>query len=63
MSTTTNLKEIASINLSFAQAEIGMCDDSESISRAINHVQQALACLSILAPEFSAPDDASEEAA
>ena len=60
---TAELKELAYINLNFALAEIEHGDDSEAITRALDHIVKAAACLKIIAPETSEPDDANEEAA
>jgi hypothetical protein len=64
MTLETTLREMASINLFLAQSEIADGDDPNSIMLAIDHIQKALACLTVIAPEVGASlDDASEEAA
>ncbi len=63
MSSQVRIKEMASINLFYAQAEINVCADRESVARALAHLQQAEAILKIAMSELDAPDDASEAVA
>lgn len=61
---TSDLREMVSINLSFAQAEVEMACDRESVARALDHVRQAEAYLRILAAELDASlEDIDEDAA
>ncbi len=57
------LKELALINLHFAQADIALDEDPEAISRALDHIVKAAACLKIIAPDHADPKDADEDAA
>jgi hypothetical protein len=59
----SELAELASVNLHFAQAEVAMGGDRESIARALDHIRQAKACLKIMAAELNVPSDEEMEAA
>ncbi len=54
---TSELAELASINLHFAQAEITSIGDQDSLLRALDHIRQAEACLRISLAEYDAPPD------
>jgi hypothetical protein len=56
----TDLAEVASINLHYAQAEIAIIDDTASILRALDHIRQAQACLRVMAAEYDAPASEAE---
>jgi hypothetical protein len=60
--TTTDLAEIASINLHYAQAEITSLGDTESILRALDHIRQAEACLRLAIADYDIPQDEAEAA-
>jgi hypothetical protein len=51
------LKELASINLQYAMADIETQGDRDSIAHALNHVQEVEACLRIILNEMSGPED------
>jgi len=61
---TTDLAELATINLHFALAELTTHGDQDSALRALDHIRQALACMEIVAAERrTPPDEAEAEAA
>ena len=51
------LKELASVNLHYAMADIETQDDRDSIAHALNHVQEVEACLRIILNEMNGAED------